>query len=787
MTPLAAAESYVGKGMFPVPIPTREKKPVINDWPALRLTSSDLPHYFNGKAQNIGLILGDERGTTDIDLDCPEAIATAPEFLPPTGMIFGRPSARAAHHFYRCSPPIPFKKYIDPLMQNKDDATLLELRCTKVDGGVGLQTVVPPSVHASGEQIEFEPGYDREPANVDAVTLEKAVTRVAAASMLTRYWPGEKSGRNEAFIALAGALAHAGMPLEDAIAFNRAIYRGIWEHKADLVQAKSEVEATYRKYENGEQVTGRPSLSELMDQRAVDVAFGWLALRTAQATSLDNNNEWPKPEPMQGALPPVKPLHPDLLPDSLRALAEDTAERMQVPLDFPGAVTMLCLAFGINRRVVILPKAHDTEWKVNPSLWGFLVSPPGFLKSPTIEAVMRPLNRIQAEWRQEHADAEKAYRIEKEKNKLVHQAWAEEYKAWCKNKKKEPPAPPDEPEPPAQRRLIMNNATFEALHLAMSENPAGIGIKRDEIAGLLSRLDQEQFGEERALYLEAWGSGDSEYEVARIGRGTINAVPCLSILGGIQPGRLRSYLSDAIKGGAGDDGLIQRFQIIAWPDFPEDYEEVDRPPNAAALRQAEQMYRRLVDLDHENPLRFQFDPDAQELFYAWRKRLEIWVRRGEEHPALISHVSKYRSLMPTIAGLLEVADMAARGSISFGGSVTHLSLKNAQRAAAWCDTYLMSHARRVYSCIVSPQMAAAYELAQHIKRKKVTNETGGTDWFSLRDVYRHGWSGLDEPEKARGALRILQDAHWVRELPSKGAPKGGRPSNLYQVNPGVWQ
>jgi hypothetical protein len=247
-------------------------------------------------------------------------------------MIFGRQSARAAHHFYRCSPPIPFKKYIDPLMQNKDDATILELRCTKVDGGVGLQTVVPPSLHKeTGEQIEFEVGYDKEPANVDAHVLQKAVALIAAASMLARYWPGEKSGRNEAFIALAGALARAGMPLEDAVTINRAIYRVIWGHLADLGQAEAEVKATYKKYESGGQTTGRPSLSELMDQRAVDVAFGWLGLRTAQVTSQDNA-EWPKPEPMHGQLPPVEPLHPDLLPDSLRPLAEDTAERMQVVL-----------------------------------------------------------------------------------------------------------------------------------------------------------------------------------------------------------------------------------------------------------------------------------------------------------------------------------------------------------------------------------------------------------------------------------------------------------------------
>jgi hypothetical protein len=30
-------------------------------------------------------------------LDCPEAIAAAPEFLPPTGVIFEQQAARAAH------------------------------------------------------------------------------------------------------------------------------------------------------------------------------------------------------------------------------------------------------------------------------------------------------------------------------------------------------------------------------------------------------------------------------------------------------------------------------------------------------------------------------------------------------------------------------------------------------------------------------------------------------------------------------------------------------------------
>ena len=105
-----------------------------------------------------------------------------------------------------------------------------------------------------------------------------------------------------------------------------------------------------------------------------------------------------------------------------------------------------------------------------------------------------------------------------------------------------------------------------------------------------------------------------------------------------------------------------------------------------------------------------------------------------------------------------------------------------QQAAAWCD-YLESHARRVYSCIVTPQLRAAQELAEKIKKRKV-----GTDgFFSCRDVYLKGWSGLDSPEAVKLAAEVLQDAGWVRELPGESGSDGGRPSNRYQVNPRVWK
>jgi hypothetical protein len=295
MTPREAAGLYISKGMYPVPVSYREKAPKQKGWPDLRLKADGLPKYFSGASANIGIILGEPCGLLDVDNDCPEAIAAAPNLLPETGMIFGRKSARQSHYFYYCDPPAPTRKYVDPIrheqnkglpQDEKKKTTIVEIRCQ--DDGAGIQTIVPPSVHPNGERIEFEPGYDKEPANVDAAVVQKAVASIAAAAMLARYWPGEGT-RNDAFIALAGALARAEYPVEDAVALNCAIDCLIWGHRADLRTAKGEVESTYKKYAAGKNVTGRPTLSQLMDKRAVDAAFNWLGLGAERHNAEDTN------------------------------------------------------------------------------------------------------------------------------------------------------------------------------------------------------------------------------------------------------------------------------------------------------------------------------------------------------------------------------------------------------------------------------------------------------------------------------------------------------------------
>jgi P4 family phage/plasmid primase-like protien len=255
------------------------------------LRQDELERYFTGQPLNIGVILGDEHGSADVDLDCNEAVAIAPLFLPETNLIFGRPSRPSSHYFYRVDPPIPLRKFIDPLEPNEDEATIIELRCRKKDGTVGFQTVVPHSTHESGEPIRFEPGRDGYAATVAADILQRAVGRIAAGCLLARYWPKPKAGRNDAFLAVAGILARADWALDEAIDFNFGIYRVFWNTQADHAACASEVRPTFEKHGAVAETTGIPKLKTLIDERVVRAALDWLEIGTAHSKLRDTSAE----------------------------------------------------------------------------------------------------------------------------------------------------------------------------------------------------------------------------------------------------------------------------------------------------------------------------------------------------------------------------------------------------------------------------------------------------------------------------------------------------------------
>jgi len=494
--------------------------------------------------------------------------------------------------------------------------------------------------------------------------------------------------------------------------------------------------------------------------------------------------EWPDAKAIGTELLPVPPFDPLLLPKALRPWLADIAERSQCPPDFLAVGAIVACASQVARGLAIRPKRQD-DWTVIPNLWGGVIAPPGFLKSPALAETLKPLRRLAHEAALRFEEQLRSYGAESVVRKAKRDNIEQAIRGVVKQKKE---ADLDGlrselaqliSEPPHEARTLINDTTVEMLGVILNQNPGGVLIFRDELAGFLRSLERQGHETDRAFYCEAWnGSGRFTYD--RIGRGTIHiARTCVSILGGIQPGPWRSYLREAFQDGR-DDGFVSRFQLLVWPDVSRTWHNVDRWPDMAAKETAWQIFKALASLEvsalgaeqaEGSDLAFlRFAADAQTLFDEWRGDLEAKLRRDDEHPILVSHLAKYRKVMPALALVFHTI-ACVEGSGSFGGAV---SLPAATQAAAWCD-FLEAHARRCYASVTDATNTAAAALALKVRTGKLSNP------FRGRDVYRSGWEALSDRDDAYRAIDVLEAANWLRR--QELTPESGRPSVQFWINP----
>jgi len=563
------------------------------------------------------------------------------------------------------------------------------------------------------------------------------------------------------WISVGQALHHVGRAGAEAFA--------AWE-KFSKRSSKFEVGICKEKWDgfSSEDTKHRVGLKRLLDMALADC--GW--------KPPPKSDVWPDPKPLPIGLPPVMPFDFNLLPESFHAWIQDIADRMQCPPDYLAVTAMVAAATLIGRKVGICPKRFD-DWLIVPNLWAMPIGRPGLLKSPAMNEVLTPLRRLEAEADAEYADAVQESETAKLVNDVRRKAKMDDLRKAAKSGGDVEGIAAEmneaESSSPVWKRFITSNTTVEKLGEILRDNPDGVMIHSDEAIGWLRSMEREGHESDRAFYLTAW-AGDSRFIYDRIGRGTI-IIPaaCVSFVGSIQPGILRDYLRAAVAGGTGDDGFIQRVQLAVWPDAPTTWENVDRYPNVAAKTQAWETFQRLASLTggsvsampgdrSDSPPFLRFDREAQHRFDAWRETLERRLRTGELHPAIESHLAKYRSLIPSLALLIHLIDGGA-------GEVADRSL---ERAITW-GVYLESHAGRIYSSVVDAAAVAARELGRRLIDGDLPNP------FTARDVYRKGWSGLDK-ESTVAAIDVLIGLDWLAERVGESA---GRPKVLYAVNPQI--
>ena len=325
---------------------------------------------------------------------------------------------------------------------------------------------------------------------------------------------------------------------------------------------------------------------------------------------------------------PVDPFDPRMLPRDFGAFIENTAARMDhTAPDYVAVCCMVCAAGLIGGKAAVRPKRNDTKWIEPATLWGLAIGSSSSKKSPPLKVVMSVLNAIQAKYDEEYREALPAYRAKQTIYKVAMEAHKSELTAAIKGKKgardraaiemdienleREPV------EPLRQKKVVINDSTVERLIVFLADNPMGLLVFRDEIAGLIYRLRDERHAQENTFYLESFNGLGNAYEQARMSRDDVS-IPhtILSIMGSTQPSKIIPILRDRAMN-RGNDGFIERLQLMVYPDVRAVYSDI--APDEEAEKAVVQAFNYLAEIPEDETKVHSFDAEAQAIFDEWSR------------------------------------------------------------------------------------------------------------------------------------------------------------------------
>lgn len=540
---LAAALAYAKRGWMVFPLKPGEKTPLTpNGFKDATTNENIIVRWWDRWPDaNIGIATGPESGIWVLDIDAPDGdkslgaleseLATLPRTLEQvTGgggkQLFFRWPAREIRNRQGLRPGIDVR-------------------------GNGGYVVVPPSLHPCGKRYEWDGGKgDIEPAEAPPEWLEFIapakrniapwgriapapaapppmidVTRTPIIDRARKYLAEcapavQGQAGHDALLWAARALV-VGFELDDSTALNllwsefnpRCKPQWNRSRNADIRDFERKVGEARRT--PGEKPRGwlldecglRPSIERLAQIGRESAANLLAGARIAADPTLKENDGQRIPFPLGH------------LPSRIADYCRKVAQAHVVDESFAGlpALVVAGAAMGNAWRLEL-----KRGFVVPPTLWAGVIAPSGTNKSGPLKEIMEPLSVVI------------------------------------------PVADDDDALLTPQGRTVVSDATLEAVIARLNENPRGLLVFRDELAGWAKGFNayRKGGGGDEQAWLEFWGAGS--YVLDRKTNNEQTRIPAASccVLGGIQP----SVFAECMDPGKFASGLVPRILIACPPE-----------------------------------------------------------------------------------------------------------------------------------------------------------------------------------------------------------------------------
>ena len=233
----------------------------------------------------------------------------------------------------------------------------------------------------------------------------------------------------------------------------------------------------------------------------------------------------------------------EIFPREIQTYILAANQSLNASIDYMGGALlwMGSICIGNSIRVEI-----KKGWEEISTVWVALVGAAGIGKTPSTIPVLQPLERINSEERKRYAKQKK------------------DHEAYLLLSKKDKETALEVPEP-KRSYFIVDDITIESLINTHTENPNGVGIFKDELAGWFKDMNKYKAGSDKEQWLSSWsGKGISVDRISR--QSDYISKPILPVIGGIQPSILQGFFTDENK----ESGFIDRMLFI-YPDLKINY------------------------------------------------------------------------------------------------------------------------------------------------------------------------------------------------------------------------
>lgn len=349
----------------------------------------------------------------------------------------------------------------------------------------------------------------------------------------------------------------------------------------------------------------------------------------------------------------------DILTADNQRIVEAVARNRHTQRDYVVAAMFAAAATMLGKRVQTRIESYTNY----AQLWVAVVGYTSEAKSPALEFFFSPVFGREAVLAAQYKEA------------------VDNYDALMASRKKDD----DKPDKPAYRHRVENNTTDEQVDQAIAQNDA-ITWYADELPmvfGLMGRYTQNGGSTVAEAKMLAY-FGNAYTSTTRLSRTPeITLKPCLSIVGTIQPGRLREIMQ-----GNTQSGLFQRF-IYIWPERNDDDIGGYQVTDTESERQTAAAWEREVTrIEHMGETDLMWTADAVELYRAakveWLRQVRAYEVNDPDYASIINKMSIHLCRWSVVAAVLA-------GKVVIDGAVVDY-------AKRCCDVFA-DNARKVYEHI----------------------------------------------------------------------------------------